>query len=254
MARGTLYLAPTGLGGDDIAPLLPPLTLGIVHRIGHFVAENPKSARAFLKAIGHPRRVQELRIATLDEHTPPGRVAELLQPLLEGNDCALLSEAGCPAVADPGAALVLTAHQCAIRVVPLVGPSALLLALMASGMNGQRFSFHGYLPVERVAREKRLAELEAESEKQRTTQVFIEAPYRNQALFEAVLRTCRADTLLCLATHLTLPDESVRTQRVSSWRSEKPVLDRKPTVFLLYRDAEAPPQDSVRHARVSASH
>jgi len=242
MTPGTLYLAPTGLGGGDIAPLMPPLTLGAVHRIGHFVAENPKSARAFLKAVGHPRRVQELHIAALDEHTPPGRVAGLLQPLLDGNDCALLSEAGCPAVADPGAALVRAAHESAIRVVPLVGPSALLLALMASGMNGQRFAFQGYLPVERGARERRLAELEAESDRQTTTQVFIEAPYRNEALLEAILRTCRPDTLLCLATHLTLPDESVRTQTVSSWKGDKPALDRKPTVFLLYREARSRPQ------------
>ena len=242
MSRGTLYLAPTGLGGAAIAPLLPPLTLSAVHRIEHFVAENAKSARAFLKAIAHPRRIQELRIATLDEHTPDSRIAELLQPLLDGSDCALLSEAGCPAVADPGAALVRGAHQHAIKVIPLVGPSALPLALMASGMNGQRFFFQGYLPVERGARERRLAELEAESEKHRATQVFIEAPYRNEALFDAVLRTCRPDTLLCLATHLTLPDESVRTQPVSLWTGERPLLDRKPTVFLLYRDATAQPK------------
>jgi 16S rRNA (cytidine1402-2'-O)-methyltransferase len=242
MPQGTLYLAPTGLGGSDIAALLPPLTLAAVHRIGHFVAENPRSARAFLQAIGHPRRVRELHIATLDEHTPPGRVAELLHPLLDGSDCAILSEAGCPAVADPGAALVRAAHRCAIRVVPLVGPSALLLALMASGMNGQRFSFHGYLPVERGARARRLVDLESESEKKSTTQVFIEAPYRNQALFEAILRACRPDTLLCLATQLTLPDESVRTQPVSLWKGARPGLERRPTVFLLYRDTAARPQ------------
>jgi 16S rRNA (cytidine1402-2'-O)-methyltransferase len=236
MPAGTLYLIPTGLGGANVAELLPPVTLNTLRRIEYFVAENPKTARAFLKDTGHPKRLQDLRIETLDEHTPADRAADLLQPLDDGMDCGLMSEAGCPAVADPGAILVRAAHASGIKVVPLVGPSAVLLALMSSGLNGQHFAFHGYLPVERDAREKRLAELEAESGKKGVTQVFIEAPYRNQALYEAIVRTCRPDTLLCLATQLTLPDESVRTHVVSHWKRERPLLDRQPTVFLLYRE------------------
>ena len=237
MPTGTLYLVPTALGGLDITGFIPPATLSTIQRLGHFVVENPKSARAFLKAVGHPRPLQELEIATLDEHTPSSRAVELLRPLLEGKDCGLLSEAGSPAVADPGATLVRAAHTRGVRVVPLVGPSALLLALMSSGMNGQRFAFHGYLPVERSARDRRLAELEAESGRKGVTQMFIEAPYRNEALFDAIVRTCRPDTLLCLATDLTLATETVHTRPVSEWRNARPGLDRRPTVFLLCRES-----------------
>ena len=236
MSAGTLYLVPTGLGGSDVAQLLAPVTLNAVRHIEYFVAENAKTARAFLKEIGHPRRLQDVAIDVLDEHTPASQVAALLQPVLDGKDCGLLSEAGCPAVADPGALLVRAAHVHGVKVVPLVGPSALLLALMSSGMNGQRFAFHGYLPVERAAHERRLLELEADSAKHGVTQLFIEAPYRNQALYEAILRTCRQDTLLALATDLTLPDESVRTRTIAQWKKEQPRLDRRPTVFLLYRE------------------
>jgi 16S rRNA (cytidine1402-2'-O)-methyltransferase len=241
MRAGTLYLIPTALGGIDVTELIPAATLSTIHRLGHFVVESAKSARAFLKAAGHPRPLQELEIATLDEHTPASRAVELLRPLLDGHDCGLLSEAGSPAVADPGATLVRAAHARGIRVVPLVGPSALLLALMSSGMNGQHFAFHGYLPIERVARERRLAELEAESAKKGMTQIFIEAPYRNEALYEAIVRTCKPDTLLCLATDLTLSSETVHTRPVSEWRKARPALERRPTVFLLYRESAVSP-------------
>jgi 16S rRNA (cytidine1402-2'-O)-methyltransferase len=234
---GTLYLVPSGLGGNDVAGQLPPATLSTLHRIDYFVAENAKTARAFLKAIAHPRPLQALRIDVLDEHTPASQLDALLQPMRDGTDGGVISEAGCPAVADPGAELVHAAHEAGIRVVPLVGPSALLLAIMSSGLNGQSFAFHGYLPVDKAAREKRLAELESESGKRGMTQLFIEAPYRNQALYEAILRSCRPDTLLSLATNLTQPDESVRTRRISEWKQERPVLDRRPTVFLLYRSS-----------------
>lgn len=240
MTKGTLYLVPSGLGNDDVAALLPQTTREIVARLESFIAENPRSARAFLKGAGYPRPLQSVAIETLDEHTPQSRIAELLAPLERGTDCGLLSEAGCPAVADPGAALVRLAHVAGIRVVPLVGASALLLALMASGMNGQRFAFHGYLPAERAARARRIVELESDSEKQDVTQIFIEAPYRNDALLAAMLDTCRHDTLLCIATDLTLPTESVRTQRVSEWKTASPALNRRPTVFLLYREKTAP--------------
>jgi len=231
----TLYLVPTSLGGMPVTAVVPPATLEVIRSLECFIAENARTARSFLKAVGHPRALQALRIETLDEHTPESRLAELLRPLLEGKDCGLMSEAGCPGVADPGAALVRDAHAAGVKIVPLVGPSALLLALMASGMNGQRFAFHGYLPVERTARAKKLLELETESEKRDVTQLFIEAPYRNDALFEAIVETCRGDTSLCVACDLTLPSESVRTRAVSQWRVDRPPLDRRPTVFLLHR-------------------
>lgn len=231
----TLYLIPTGLGGLSIPAVLPPATLEVVRGLNCFVVENAKSARAFLKAAGHPLPLQALCIETLDEHTPASRISELLSLLDDGKDCGLMSEAGCPGVADPGAALVRAAHEAGVKIVPLVGPSALLLALMASGMNGQHFAFQGYLPVERGARAKRLLELEAESEERDLTQLFIEAPYRNNALLAAIVNACRGDTALCLATDLTQPTQWVQTRSISSWKADPPALDRRPTVFLLHR-------------------
>ena len=253
MAAGTLYLVPTGLGGD-VVPLMPPATLEIVHRLERFIAENPKTARAFLKAAGYDRPLQEATMDTLNEHTPESRLAELLQPIAAGEDCGLLSEAGCPAVADPGAGLVRRAHAEGIAVKPLVGPSALLLAIMASGLNGQQFVFHGYLPVERLARARRLTELERASESDGSAQMFIEAPYRNEAMLDAILATCQPDTLLCIAADLTLRSEIVRTLPVARWTSAKPGLDRRPTVFLIYRDTaksrrRQPPLSALRSDR-----
>lgn len=231
---GTLYLIPTALGGEDARMILPQSTLRVLSMLTHFIVENAKSARHFLKAAGYPHALQGIRMQTLDEHTREAALAELIEPLVTGQDCGLLSEAGCPAVADPGAMLIRGAHERSIRVVPLVGPSAILLALMASGLNGQRFAFHGYLPVEREERRKKLRELESESQRVDRTQIFIETPYRNENAFRAILDACRDDTLVCLATDLTLESESVRTQSVEAWRKVPPDLNRRPTVFLLY--------------------
>jgi 16S rRNA (cytidine1402-2'-O)-methyltransferase len=208
----------------------------VLVRLTHFIAENPKSARALLKAAGYGRPLQDAAMETLDEHTPASALDALLEPLENGIDCALVSEAGCPAVADPGTMLVRRAHAAGIRVVPLVGPSALLLTIMGAGLNGQRFTFHGYLPVEREARLKALRDLEDQSAARATAQFFIEAPYRNAALLDSILESCRGDTLLCLATDLTLPDETIRTLPVAQWKRARPDLTRRPTVFGLYRE------------------
>jgi 16S rRNA (cytidine1402-2'-O)-methyltransferase len=232
--KGTLYLVPTPLGGDAAA-VLPTETLRVVMRTTSFIVENAKSARAFLKAVGYPSALQAVEFLILNEHTPEADLAHRLAPLLAGKDCALLSESGCPAVADPGAALVRLAHTNGIRVVPLVGPSAILLALMASGLNGQRFAFHGYLPREKDARRASLRKLEQVSADADQTQIFIEAPYRNETLLQALLDVCREDTLLCLATDLTLPTESVCTRAIADWKKKPPAVNRRPTVFLLYR-------------------
>lgn len=234
---GTLYLIPTTLGGVDPAAVLAGSTLRVLQTLHSFVVENPKTARRFLKLAGYPRPLHDTEFHTLDEHTMDAQLPELLAPLLAGRDCGLLSEAGCPAVADPGAALVRFAHARGIRVVPLVGPSAVLLALMASGMNGQRFTFHGYLPVDRDERKARLLELERDSLRYDETQIFIETPYRNQVLLLAVLETCRNDTLLCLATDLTLVTEMIRTQTIMAWKKKPPDINRRPTGFLLYRSS-----------------
>ncbi|OFZ89255.1 MAG: SAM-dependent methyltransferase [Betaproteobacteria bacterium RIFCSPLOWO2_12_FULL_62_58] len=234
--RGTLYLIPTTLGGDDAIAVLAGSTLRVLQRLTSFIVENPKTARKFLKAAGYPHPLQSIELRTLDEHTPDAQLPALLAPLLAGRDCGLLSEAGCPAVADPGAALVRLAHAHGIRVVPLVGPSAVLLALMASGMNGQRFAFRGYLPVDKAQRREKLLELERDAQRADSTQIFIEAPYRNQSSLQAVLETCRGDTLLCLATELTLSTESIHTQTIAAWKRKPPDINRRPTVFLLYRN------------------
>lgn len=231
---GTLYLIPVALGGADAQSLLPSATLDAARALRTFVAEDAKSARAFLKAIRHPGPLQELRIDLLNEHTPARDIDALLAPLIAGTDCGLMSEAGCPAVADPGAELVRRAHGAGIQVVPLTGPSSILLALMASGLNGQRFTFHGYLPVEKSKRARSLKDLEARSRGE--TQIFIETPYRNAAMLDTLLEHCRGDTLLCIAADLTLATESVATRAISEWKKKPPVLDRRLAVFLLYRE------------------
>lgn len=232
-SRGTLYLIPVALGGHHAADLIPPATIEAAHKLRTFIAESAKSARAFLKSIAHPRPLQELRFHTLDEHTRD--VAPLLELLLSGEDCGMMSEAGAPAVADPGSALVRHAHAAGIRVVPLAGPSSILLALMASGLNGQRFAFHGYLPVDRAERARVIKALEARAGHE--TQIFIETPYRNGALLSALFEHCRGDTLLCIAADLTLPTESVTARAIAEWKKKPPILDRRPAVFLLAREA-----------------
>jgi len=229
--RGKLYLIPVALGGDDAASLIPHATLDAARGLRTFAVENAKSARRFLKAIGHPVPLQQIVLHQFDEHA--SNVEPLLELLLAGEDCGLMSEAGCPAVADPGASLVQRAHDAGIVVMPLVGPSSILLALMASGMNGQRFAFHGYLPVDRMERARRLRELDALSF--RETQIFIETPYRNAAMLQSLLEHCRGDTLLCIAADLTLPAASVITRSVALWQKNPPAVDRRQVVFLLGR-------------------
>lgn len=231
---GTLYLIPVPLGPSAPADSLHPAVLATIRPLTHFVVEQAKSARAFLKAAGTERPLQELSLEELNEHTRTNAIEHLLAPLRAGHDVGLLSEAGCPAVADPGANLVALAQRENIRVVPLIGPSSLLLALMASGLNGQRFAFQGYLPAKDAERRKTLTDLESESRKRQQTQLFIETPYRNRALFDAILLACQPNTRLCVATDLTLPGESIRTRSVAEWKKETPPdIERRPTVFLL---------------------
>ena len=234
---GALWLLPVALGQTDWQVYLPAASREAACRLRHFVAENAKTARAELKRIGHPVALRELAIEQLPETPTATDIERLLAPLGAGHDIGLMSEAGCPAVADPGALLVRRAHQLGIAVKPLVGPSSLLLALMGCALNGQRFAFHGYLPPRDPERSKRIEELEKESARLQQTQVFIETPYRNQALFDALLATCGPRTLVCLATHLSLPDETIATHRVAEWKAASPPdLDKRPTVFLLLAD------------------
>lgn len=234
---GTLWLLPVALGDTPWETVLPPQTRAAASRLTRFIAENAKTARAELKRLDHPTPLRELLIEELPEKLSVADIERLLLPLLEGQDIGLMSEAGCPAVADPGALLVRRAHELGIIVRPLVGPSSLLLALMGSGLEGQRFAFHGYLPTREPERGARIVELERESANKRQTQIFIETPYRNNALFAALLATARPQTRLCLATDITLSGESIHTHRIHEWKS-LPVscIDRRPTVFLLLAD------------------
>jgi 16S rRNA (cytidine1402-2'-O)-methyltransferase len=222
-----LYAIPTPLGGTPDAALPAP-AIQKVKSLADFVVENAKSARAFLGALGMP--VRELNIQAVGED-----MAALLQPLREKRPLGLLSEAGCPAIADPGAALIDAAHREGFKVVPLVGPSAIVLALMASGLEGQRFAFCGYLPRDAKDREKRIRELEARSRKERETAIFIETPYRNDALFAALLATCAPTTRLCVAADLTLPGESITTRSARQWKGSAGP-GKRPAVFLLLAD------------------
>jgi 16S rRNA (cytidine1402-2'-O)-methyltransferase len=241
----TLYLIPCNLADGDPARVLPAATIALARSLRHFVAENEKTARAFLKALGHPVPLRELDIAELNEHTSPDELPALLAPLRRGQACGLLSDAGCPAIADPGAPLVLGAHRMGAIVRPLVGPSSVLLALMASGLQGQRFAFQGYLPATAAERERRIRILEAESRERDETQIFIETPYRNAQLLASLTRCCAADTLLCVASDLTGPAERVATRTVAQWRSgEAPAMGKIPAVFLLLA---APVELTKRH-------
>ncbi len=225
-----LYVIPAPLGATP-EQSVPAPALQRLRQLKDLVAENAKSARAFLSAAGGKPR--EVSIAELSEHTPLVRVASLLAPLREGRDLGLVSEAGCPAIADPGAALVEAAHAEGFRVVPLVGPSSITLALMASGLEGQRFAFCGYLPRDAAERKQRIRELEARSRKEKATQIFIETPYRNDALFSALVESCAPQTRLCIAADLTLDSESVQTRTLADWRRAGAAIGRRPAVFLL---------------------
>lgn len=230
---GRLYLVPMPLGDVSPANALPPATISVIASLGHFVAESARTARRFLTQLPLDAPVQSLVIEELNEHTAPGAVRALLAPLLAGHDVGLVSEAGCPVVADPGANLVRAAHAARLPVIPLVGPSAPLLALMASGLGGQAFRFAGYLPQD--ASERRAAILERQKEaRQGVTQVFIETPYRNEALLRTLLETCDPDVLLSVAADLTLPTETVLTKAILDWRDmTRPSFDRRPAVFVL---------------------
>jgi 16S rRNA (cytidine1402-2'-O)-methyltransferase len=235
--RGTLFLVPASLGDTPWSRFLPSDARQIAVGIRHFIVENAKTARAELKRLDHPVPLRELDIRVLPERGDPVALDALLEPALTGLDIGLMSEAGCPAVADPGALLVARAHRLGLRVAPLVGPSSILLALMASGLNGQSFAFNGYLPIGEIERDMHLRLLEDESARLGRTQIFIETPYRNERMFNALLATCRAGTRLCIARDLTAPTEWIRSMAIAQWReSDRPDLARRPAIFLLLAD------------------
>jgi len=246
---GILYLVPNTLGATDAAAnsaalvdVIPGSVQALAARLDYYIAENAKTTRAFLKTLSaeHPlaKPIQEIRISELNVNTDPASLPALLTPILDGCDGGLISEAGVPAVADPGANLVRLAHAQHIRVRPLVGPSSLLLAVMASGLNGQSFAFNGYLPIDAAQRAKRIKALEDRSRQEKQTQLFIETPYRNMACLETLAHHCNASTLICLATDLTLTSETIITKTAGQWKNnlskgDVPAVQKRPTVFLL---------------------
>ncbi|MDO6388276.1 SAM-dependent methyltransferase [Uliginosibacterium sp. 31-12] len=231
---GLLHLLPVGLGPGESSKTHPPHVLATLDVLDYFIVERAKTARSELKRLGYSRAIQSAEIHELPEQLDTRSIDTLLAPIRAGRDGGLMSEAGCPAVADPGALIVRRAHTLGIRVIPQVGPSSLLLALMASGLNGQGFAFHGYLPQKPDERRNAIQTLERESAKLARTQFFIETPYRNLAMFASLLETCREDTLICVARSLTTASEWVMTRRVGDWKKNGPPdLDRQPVVFLL---------------------
>jgi len=234
--KGTLYLIPSALGESPSPADFPENNLRIMEKLHHFVVEDVRTARRFLKKILPSIKIDDLAFQILDEHTKPEEVAVLLDPVLEGENLGILSEAGLPCVADPGALLVSYAHENGVKVVPLTGPSSIFLALMASGFNGQNFAFSGYLPIDKNERITKIRELEGSVYHRDQTQVFIETPYRNQQMMESLVETCHSQTRICIAVNLTMPDEMILTRTVEQWKRMKwPEIQKKPAVFLLYR-------------------
>jgi len=234
MALGTLYMVPVTLGDDNLSYVIPADVMQLVQNLEYFVVENEKSARRFLGCVKTHKPVRELNFQLLNEHSVEKDLPALIVPLLAGHNVGMLSEAGCPGIADPGALLAALAHKKNIRVTSLVGPSSILLGLMASGFNGQQFTFLGYLPSDKAARVNKLKEIEKQSQCLNETQIFIETPYRNQHMLEDILASCAANTKLCIAKNVSLETEFVVSKTIAEWKkTELPDLHKQPTVFLL---------------------
>ncbi len=235
MLKGTLYLVPVVMAEGAEQKSLTPFLSQTINQIKEYIVENEKSARRCLKAAGLTTPQSELVIHDYGKHQRGFGLKEYFEGLEAGNDVGLMSEAGCPGIADPGAEIVAEAHKRGIKVVPLVGPSSLLLALMGSGFNGQSFAFHGYLPIDKMDRAKRIKDLEGFSERFKQTQLFIETPFRNNPMLNDILASCKNDTKLCIASNLTAEDEFIKTKSIADWKKEQPDLHKIPTIFLLYR-------------------
>ncbi|MBQ8270995.1 MAG: SAM-dependent methyltransferase [Bacteroidaceae bacterium] len=230
-----LYLLPVTLGDTPINKVLPQYNAEIISGIRHFIVEDVRSARRFLRAVDAHFDIDGSQFFELNKHTSPADISGFLKPLQEGKPMGVISEAGCPAVADPGADVVAIAQRKGLKVVPLVGPSSIILSVMASGFNGQSFAFHGYLPIKPDERARKLRKLEQCVYGENQTQLFIETPYRNNKMLEDILNNCRPQTKLCVAANLTCSDEYVRTFTVKEWRSRVPDLTKIPCIFLLYK-------------------
>lgn len=235
MVYGTLYLVPVPLAENAAAKSFTPYLCDTINHIKEYIVENEKTARRFLKEAGLKTPQSDLVIHDYGKHNRDNNINDFFKGLVAGHDVGLMSEAGCPGVADPGSEIVAEAHRKGIKVVPLVGPSSILLAVMASGFNGQSFTFYGYLPIDKGERSRKIKDLESMATRFNQTQIFIETPFRNNQLLEEILRSCQAKTRLCIACDLTSTDEFVQTKTVAEWKQKAPDLHKRPTIFLLFR-------------------
>ncbi len=232
---GILFLIPNTLGENAPDEVIPQKVIETAKRLRHFIVEDVRTVRRYLRRIDRTFPIDDSQFFELNQHTDRSKIEPYLKPLLEGNDMGIISEAGCPAVADPGADIVALAHRKGIKVVPLVGPSSILLAQMASGFNGQSFAFVGYLPIEAAERQKRLRKLEHRAKEENQTQLFIETPYRNMKLFDELTATLKGDTRLCIACDITLESEYIETRTIGEWKQKKPQdLNKRPTIFGIF--------------------
>ena len=229
-----LYLIPSPLGESNFENVFPSFNSQIINEIDFYIVEDVRTERRFLKKLGIQKPIDELTFFHLDKHAKDLNVSEFLQPCLNGQNVGLLSEAGVPCIADPGNLVVSEAHRLGIKVVPLIGPCSIILALMASGFNGQNFAFHGYLPAEQPARERKLHQLENDILKRKQTQIFIETPYRNNHIFNSILTICSPMLRLCVAANLTTEEEFIQTKTIAQWRKQPLDLHKQPAIFLLY--------------------
>ncbi len=245
-----LYLIPVTLGATPFHQVIPAYNLDVIRQIRHFIVEEERTARRFLKMVDKSIDIDQLTFYPMGKHADPKQFRDYLRPLCNGEAMGIISEAGCPAIADPGADVVAIAQSLNLRVIPLVGPSSILLGLMASGFNGQSFAFHGYLPINDGQRSAMLKKLEARCSAEDQTQIFIETPFRNQQLFEDLLRICHPQTRLCVAAGITCEEEFIHTHTIQEWKKTTfPDLRKTPTIFLIYRPAAGEQRPSGRHRR-----
>ncbi len=231
--KGKLYLIPTTLGESELQSVIPSKVLQRIEDLHFFIVENIRTARRYIRKVSKTKNIDALTFFELNKHTPAETIGSFLHPCFEGHSVGILSESGNPGIADPGASIVKMAHLRGIDLVPLTGPSSILLALISSGMNGQNFAFNGYLPIQDNERVKKIIFLEKRSKTEKQTQIFIETPFRNMKMFDTILKTCKNNSLLCIASEISCENEYIKTKTVAEWKKEKPQLNKRPTVFLL---------------------
>jgi 16S rRNA (cytidine1402-2'-O)-methyltransferase len=233
--NGILYLIPTSLGDDNYSKIFPPLNKEIINTLDHFIVEEIRTARRFLSSYKIVKPIQELIFFELNKFTKLEELDAMFDPLKRGIHTGLMSEAGLPGIADPGAVVVQLAHKNNIQVIPLIGPSSIFITLMSSGLSGQNFAFNGYLPIQPLERISRIKQLEARSKQEQQSQIFMETPFRNQKMLEDILKTCNNDTLLCIGADITLPTEFIKTQSIQEWKKTVPQINKRPAIFIIQK-------------------